>query len=168
MSQPTTAPIQAGEASAASVARRARAASRALAKLSAEARNGFLMAAAKAIEDGRQRILDANARRVSPTQGVWLQVLPGEVVSCNGCHAPATAQHPISHGRQNLFQSVWAGAPTSGVAFPGTISTGATAFIPNQGETMAQARMRISCASDTPPCAQMVPAVKQGKLIAST
>jgi glutamate-5-semialdehyde dehydrogenase len=62
MSQPTTAPLQAGEATAASVARRARSASRALAKLSAEARNEFLMAAAKAIVDGRQRILDANAR----------------------------------------------------------------------------------------------------------
>jgi hypothetical protein len=107
----------------------------------------------------RMEILDANARRVSPTQGVWLQVIPGEVVSCNGCHAPATAQHPISHGRQDLFQSVWAGAATSGVAFPGSIASGAGAFIPNQGETMAQARMRVSCASDTPPCAQMMPSV---------
>ena len=44
----------------------------------------------------RMSVLDANARRITPLQGVWLQVLPGEVVSCNGCHAPGTAQHPIS------------------------------------------------------------------------
>jgi hypothetical protein len=86
-------------------------------------------------------------------------VKPGEVVQCNGCHNPATAQHPISHGRQGLFNSAWPGAATSGVAFPGTIASGSDAFIPNQGETMAQARMRISCAQDNPPCAQMVPSV---------
>jgi glutamate-5-semialdehyde dehydrogenase len=62
MSQHTTAQLQADDASAASVARRSRGASRELAKLSAESRNEVLMAAAKAIEDGRQRILDANAR----------------------------------------------------------------------------------------------------------
>jgi Hydrazine synthase alpha subunit middle domain len=107
----------------------------------------------------RMEVLDANARRISPTQGVWLQVIPGEVVNCNGCHLPASAQHPISHGRQNLFESAWPGAATGGVAFPGTISSGSGAFIPNQGETMAQARMRVSCATDTPPCAQMVPSV---------
>ncbi len=107
----------------------------------------------------RMEVLDANARRISPTQGVWLQVIPGEVVTCNGCHQPASTQHPISHGRQNLFEAAWPGAATGGVAFPGTISAGSKAFIPNQGETMAQARMRVSCASDTPPCAQMVPSV---------
>jgi hypothetical protein len=107
----------------------------------------------------RVEILDANARRITPPQGVWLQLIPGEVVSCNGCHLPATAQHPISHGRQDLFASAWPGAPTSGVPFPNTIASGPGAFIPNQGETMAQARMRISCANDTPPCVQMVPSV---------
>jgi len=60
MSQPTTAPLQASESSVASVARRARAASRDLGKLSAEARNEVLLAAAKAIEDARARILEAN------------------------------------------------------------------------------------------------------------
>jgi hypothetical protein len=107
----------------------------------------------------RMEVLDANARRISSTQGVWLQVKAGEVVTCNGCHRPASAQKPISHGRQGLFNPAWTGAPMSGVAFPGTIASGSGAFIPNQGETMAQARMRVSCASDTPPCAQMVPSV---------
>jgi len=104
----------------------------------------------------RLSVLDANARRITPAQGVWLQVKPGEVVSCNGCHLPASAQRPISHGRAGLFASVWTGG-TGGVPFPHTYASGPNAFIPQQGETMAQARMRVSCTSDTPPCKQMVP-----------
>jgi glutamate-5-semialdehyde dehydrogenase len=61
MSQPTTAPLRASEGSVADVARRARAASREIAKLSADARNEILMAAAQAIEQNARRILDANA-----------------------------------------------------------------------------------------------------------
>ena len=106
----------------------------------------------------RMSVLDANARRIKPAQGVWLQVKPGEVVTCNGCHLPASAQRAISHGRAGVFASVWAGG-TGGVPFPHTIASGAGAFIPQQGETMAQARMRVSCAGDTPPCKQMVPGV---------
>jgi Hydrazine synthase alpha subunit middle domain len=108
----------------------------------------------------RMSVLDANARRITPVQGVWLQVAPGEVVSCNGCHLPqAGAQRPVSHGRQGLFNSVWPGATTSGVPFPDTIPSGSGAFIPEAGETMAEARMRISCLTDMPPCAQMAPSV---------
>jgi hypothetical protein len=106
----------------------------------------------------RMSVLDANARRITPAQGVWLQVKRGEVVSCNGCHLPASAQRPISHGRAGLFAAAWAGA-AGGAPFPHTIAAGAGAFIPQAGETMAQARMRVSCASDTPPCKQMVPSV---------
>jgi glutamate-5-semialdehyde dehydrogenase len=61
MNQPTTAQLQAGERSVADTARRARAASRQLAKLSAESRNEVLLAAAQAIEQGSRRILEANA-----------------------------------------------------------------------------------------------------------
>jgi hypothetical protein len=108
----------------------------------------------------RMSVLDANARRITPVQGAWLQVHPGEVVSCNGCHLPqANAQHPVSHGRQDLFNSAWPGAASSGVPFPDTIPAGTGAFIPEAGETMAQARMRVSCLIDIPPCAQMVPSV---------
>jgi glutamate-5-semialdehyde dehydrogenase len=60
MSQPTTAPLQAAESSVASIARRARVASRAIAKLSAATRNDVLSAIAQAIEQGAQRILEAN------------------------------------------------------------------------------------------------------------
>jgi hypothetical protein len=111
----------------------------------------------------RLSVLDANARRIGPVQGVWLQVKPGEVVSCNGCHLPqAGALRPLSHGRTGLFAAAWAGAATSGVPFPHTVAAPSgmlVPFIPQAGETMAQARMRVSCANDNPPCAQMVPSV---------
>jgi len=105
----------------------------------------------------RMSVLDANARRITPVQGVWLQVKPGEAVNCNGCHLPATAQNPHSHGRQGVFASAWPGAAVNGVPFPHTIAAGPGAFVPQAVETMAQARMRVSCLSDTPPCKQMVP-----------
>lgn len=62
MSQPTTLPLEANGASVASLARRARIASRALARLSLQTRNEVLVAVAKEIEDGAKRILEANAR----------------------------------------------------------------------------------------------------------
>ena len=62
MSQPTTVPQEANDTSVVSLARRARVASRALARLSFETRNEVLVAAATGIEAGAKRILDANAR----------------------------------------------------------------------------------------------------------
>jgi len=100
-------------------------------------------------------VLDVNGRRITPIQAAWLQVRPGETLTCNGCHTPATAQSPISHGRQGLFRSVYAGAASAGAPFPHTLPT----FLPAAGETMAQARARTSCASDTPKCKQMNPSV---------
>jgi len=99
-------------------------------------------------------VLDANGRRISPVQAAWLQVKPGETLSCNGCHTPATQQNPKSHGRKGLFNAAWAGA-TGGSPFPNTVST----IVPAVGETMAQARSRTSCATDTPKCRQMMPSV---------
>jgi hypothetical protein len=100
-------------------------------------------------------VLDVNARRISPVHTNWLQVRPGEVMTCNGCHTPATAQNPRSHGRAGLFAAANKGAATSGAPFPNSTST----FLPNAGETMAEARARTSCANDTPPCVQMAPSV---------
>lgn len=100
-------------------------------------------------------VLDANARRISPVHAAWLQVRPGETLVCNGCHTPATAQNPRSHGRQGLFNPAYPGAPAAGAPFPHTVAT----FIPAAGETMAQVRARTSCTSDTPKCKQMLPSV---------
>jgi glutamate-5-semialdehyde dehydrogenase len=60
MSQPTTAPLKVSADSVESIARRARAASRSLAKLSRETRNAALTAAAEALEHNMARILAAN------------------------------------------------------------------------------------------------------------
>jgi len=54
--------MDASEVSIAGIAKRARAGSRQLAKLSNERRNEMLLAAAKAIEGGAQSILDSNER----------------------------------------------------------------------------------------------------------
>jgi glutamate-5-semialdehyde dehydrogenase len=61
MSRPSTAQLENSATSVASIAQRARAASRALAKLSSDARNEVLLAAAQAIDQNARRILDANA-----------------------------------------------------------------------------------------------------------
>ncbi len=107
-------------------------------------------------------ILDASGRRISPVHDAWLQLRPGEEMKCNGCHTPAAQQNPAtgmtakSHGRTNLFNSVYAGAAATGVPFTNTVAI----FSPNAGETMAETRSRTSCASDTPPCMQMLPSVE--------
>lgn len=62
MSEPTTAPSSANVMPVAILAQRARAASRALARLSAASRDEALLAAAQAIEKNARRILEANER----------------------------------------------------------------------------------------------------------
>ena len=91
-------------------------------------------------------MLDANGRRVSPVHRSWLQVRPGEVLECNGCHV-RTGTTPMVHGRKGLFNSVYAGATATGGAFPGTVNT----ISPEAGDTMARARSRngSSCIDPT-------------------
>jgi hypothetical protein len=98
-------------------------------------------------------VLDRNGRRIPrfAPHANWLQVRPGEVLECNGCHTPANAQNPRSHGRSGLYGAVYSGAATTGAAFPNTNP----AFSPDAGETMGQTRARTSCGSDTPRCAAM-------------
>jgi hypothetical protein len=76
-------------------------------------------------------------------------VRPGEVLSCNGCHV---AQSGVSHGRKTAFVSAWAGASADGQPFPNTDA----AFFADFGETMAQVKKRISCATN---CALITPSV---------
>jgi len=80
-------------------------------------------------------VLDRNGRRVGVNHRNWLQVRPGEVRQCNGCHARNSG---LSHGRADAFDSVYAGAAGNGMPFP---NTDPLAFpTVNMGETMAQAR----------------------------
>jgi hypothetical protein len=95
-------------------------------------------------------ILDRNGRRISPRHNNWLQVRPGEVLQCNGCHATTGNQ---SHGRSNLFASVNPGAPTTGQPFPNTDP----ALFADMGESMAQTLDRWSCANDS--CNALLPSV---------
>ncbi|MDP2324647.1 MAG: hypothetical protein Q8N51_11520 [Gammaproteobacteria bacterium] len=94
-------------------------------------------------------VLDANGRRITGRHQNWLQVRPGEVLSCNGCHV---TQSGVSHGRREAFVSAWGGATLDGQPFPNTES----AFFADFGETMAQVKQRISCATD---CAMITPSV---------
>jgi len=94
-------------------------------------------------------VLDEAGRRISPRHQAWLQVRPGEELHCNGCHENDTG---ASHGRSDAFDSAYAGATTTGSPFPNTDP----AIFADFGETMAEARARISCATD---CAATIPSV---------
>jgi len=94
-------------------------------------------------------VLDANGRRIGPQHHNWLQVRAGEVLHCNGCHDGASGE---AHGRADAYASINAGATTTGLPFPNTDP----AIFADFGETMAQARTRVSCATD---CAAMTPSV---------
>jgi hypothetical protein len=100
-------------------------------------------------------VLDANGRRISPRHLNWLQLRAGEVLTCNGCHIPANAQPgappAVPHGRANLYVAVNDGA-AGGMPFTNSNPM----IVPTGGETMAQARARISCQTD---CAALKPSV---------
>jgi hypothetical protein len=94
-------------------------------------------------------VIDRQGRRITPRHQNWLQLRPGEVRSCDGCHDP---QSNLSHGRDGLFASAWAGAAVDGQPFPNA----SPAIFADMGETMAEARARVSCYTD---CAAVVPGV---------
>jgi hypothetical protein len=94
-------------------------------------------------------VLDGNGRRIGARHQNWLQVRPGQTLSCNGCHNPASG---VSHGRREAFTSAWSGAGADGQPFPNTDN----AFFADFGETMAQVKARISCVTD---CALITPSV---------
>jgi hypothetical protein len=91
-------------------------------------------------------VVDVNGRRLFPMHRAWLQVLPGEVLTCSGCHTPPAQQMPAagasfySHGRAGTFTSAWTGSTGTGI-FPGTVGTYTTC----PGETMAEALVGYNC-----------------------
>jgi hypothetical protein len=104
-------------------------------------------------------VVDANAQQIFPLHAAWLQLLPGEVLSCNGCHVPPALQTPVaggsfySHGRPGTFASAWTGSTSSG-PFPGTQGSYPTC----PGETMAEALVGYNCG--TMPSAAATPSVE--------
>ena len=98
-------------------------------------------------------ILDKDGRRLSPLHRNWLQLRPGEVMSCNGCHV-RNALTPTSHGRSGSFNAAYSGA--TGGSFAGADPT----IAPQTGETMAQTRARLTCLLTGPDkCKSMLPSV---------
>ena len=59
-------------------------------------------------------VLDANARRLPqfPQHRAWLQLRPGEVLQCNGCHNAPGATSTTSHGRGGLYAAANVGDAT--------------------------------------------------------
>jgi hypothetical protein len=103
-------------------------------------------------------IVDVNAKRITAQHTSWLQLLPGETKSCNGCH---TTVNNTSHGRAGLTTAVNPGAPATG-PFPNTNPAIAST---SAGATMAQTLSLSTCSADgtTPkgaatPCSQILSA----------
>ncbi|MCU7556065.1 hypothetical protein OCL06_15850 [Alteromonas sp. ASW11-19] len=82
-------------------------------------------------------LTDSRGKRVLPRHDNWLQVAPGEVKTCHGCH---TSDSTVPHGRPDAeYPSINAGAATTGGAFPGANP----ALFTDLGDTMAQTRRRV-------------------------
>ena len=94
-------------------------------------------------------VLDENGRRISSRHQNWIQVIPGETKTCNGCHDHSSN---IPHGNSEGPASVYSGASQTGIRFPNTDSS----IRPQASETMAETMARISCNSD---CAYLTPSV---------
>jgi len=98
-------------------------------------------------------VLDGNGRRITARHQNWIQLRPGQLLECNGCHV---AQSGVSHGRYDAFDSAYAGAPTAGVEFPNTEPMW---FVGEIGETMAEVRARITCADNVNQCSSIEPSM---------
>ncbi len=102
-------------------------------------------------------IVDVNAKRVTAQHTSWLQVMPGETKTCNGCH---TTANMTSHGRAGLTNPVNPGAPSTGSPFP---NTNPAIALTNAGATMAQTLALSTCTANgttpsgaTTPCSQIL------------
>jgi len=102
-------------------------------------------------KEGR-RITDAG-RRLRHLN--WIQVRAGETLECGGCHrhTVATPALPVPHGYKDAPMALNSGAELTvpNWVFPGTSTddSATTAvdetIFPQDGETMAQARIRVRC-----------------------
>ena len=81
--------------------------------------------------------LDVKGKRVWPRHDNWVQLVPGEVKTCNGCH---NQDSTLPHGRLDAeYPSINLGAPSTGGAHPGANP----ALFADMGETMAQTKNRV-------------------------
>jgi hypothetical protein len=94
-------------------------------------------------------ILDGEGRRIGPRHNNWLQLRPGQLMECAGCHDPGSGE---SHGRADAYPVLNEGAEVTGQPFPNTDP----ALFADVGETMAEVRARVSCNTD---CAGIEPSL---------
>ncbi|MDH5321734.1 MAG: hypothetical protein OEW81_04830 [Gammaproteobacteria bacterium] len=87
-------------------------------------------------------VLDENGKRITQRHQNWISLRAGQELSCNGCHV---AGNNLSHGRRDAFDSAYAGAPAGLLEFP---NTDPMWNIGEPGETMAEVRARVTCATD--------------------
>ena len=71
----------------------------------------------------------------------WMQVRPGETIECNGCHNSLDGSASINSGAS------MDGAPFFSNINPAMIvaDAGTDTYVPRAGDTMAEARVRLSC-----------------------
>jgi Hydrazine synthase alpha subunit middle domain/WD40-like Beta Propeller Repeat len=93
-------------------------------------------------------IVDQNARRVTAQHTSWLQLIPGETKTCNGCHSTV---NKTSHGRSGLTVAVNQGPAVAGQPFPNTNPT----LVTQPNETMAQTLARVTCVNGSI-CSQLL------------
>ncbi len=90
-------------------------------------------------------VLDKDGRRISARHQNWFQVMPGETLTCNGCHTAAGNTTPLPHQRKDAeAPSINAGIPASGVFANTRIPGTPDAYWGNPGETMAEVRFRLA------------------------
>ena len=86
-------------------------------------------------------MLDANARRITAQHTSWLQLMPGETKSCNGCHTRSTDRPdvawPFGLDRCRSIRVRRRRAAHFRAPIPQLFA--------NAGDTMAQTLARISC-----------------------
>jgi hypothetical protein len=96
-------------------------------------------------------VLDGDGRRITARHHNWMQLRPGQLLECNGCHI---SQSGLSHGRYDAFEAAYAGAANIGEFNSGTVDS---LYVGTQGETMAEVRARITCATDN--CSSLEPSM---------
>ncbi|MFZ5724322.1 MAG: hypothetical protein ACOY33_11765 [Pseudomonadota bacterium] len=81
-------------------------------------------------------IVDARGQRVGARHDALLQLMPGELRVCAGCHAGAST---LPHGRNDSAVPALHVGAAGGMPYPNTLP----ALVAQNGETMAQLRARL-------------------------
>jgi hypothetical protein len=118
-------------------------------------------------KDGRR----IGPRNLSPRHQNWIQLSPGETLQCNGCHdhRPPAPAVPLPHGYREGPPALNRGAQVTvpNWTFPGTTTDDPLTTMvdetvyPQDGETMAEARIRNLCGSNLTKanCPELSPSV---------